>query len=409
MLGNDPQALAGYNRYKLATGKTSVFEVLDALRGREFESLTTFFAEYELKATLKSEAQSPPANTSTAPLKEGQFTANPPENIPHTTHKNAPAITGEEPHIVGKAKTAEGHTIKVNREGEIGTCSICEIIRKEFASELEKHPEIKQELDQVYLIPDPQVKAEKAAEIQSRLSAIRKAAVTVQDEFWKEEQIVYTAGNPEYIQLTMIDDPLQVFTLRRDEGGDWYVIKRSEAARLKNKLMDTEIVARVPERYRRKKLVPYIGFGTTASGSKVRAYKIENIDIAEATIDTDGIIWLDVQLPKELQKQGYLESIMSDSIDFFTKNGRSVNGVRGAWLRGAQYENKISDNLRVFIENYIDKDMSFEQAALNTPTGKVAQKFEFRRVIKVDMMYDELNYSTGKPKHIYRVYVNFVK
>ena len=190
------------------------------------------------------------SNSSHTPLKEGQFTANPPENIPHATHENAPAIPGEEPHIAGKAQTAEGHTIKVNREGEIGICSICEIIRKEFAVELEKHLEIKQELDQIYLEPDPQVKAEKAAEIQSRLLALRNASVTVQKEYWKEEQIVYTAGNPEYIKLTMIDDPLQVFTLRRDEGGDWYVIKRSEAARLKNKLMDTEIVARVPERFR---------------------------------------------------------------------------------------------------------------------------------------------------------------
>ncbi|MCA6364927.1 MAG: hypothetical protein IM638_17985, partial [Bacteroidetes bacterium] len=45
-------------------------------------------------------------------------------------------------------------------------------------------------------------------------------------------------------------DPKQIITLRRDEGRDWFVQRSTEDARKKNKLMDAEILERVPERYR---------------------------------------------------------------------------------------------------------------------------------------------------------------
>ncbi|MGL5890464.1 MAG: hypothetical protein ACRC3B_11295, partial [Bacteroidia bacterium] len=57
MLENDPLALAGYMRYKNATGKRSVFEVLDAFEGMRFEGMKDYFIEYERKAVDSAETR----------------------------------------------------------------------------------------------------------------------------------------------------------------------------------------------------------------------------------------------------------------------------------------------------------------------------------------------------------------
>jgi hypothetical protein len=315
MLENDPDALAGYMRYKNATGKKSVFEVLDAFEGMKFEELKDYFIEYERKAT---------------------------------------------------------------EEKSTGQKSIEQESREEQTSEQE------------------------STEEQSTKQEKNPSNDLVQP-FTNEQLSHELVGIIEYLQVDLGDGAW--VKLKREAGGEWLIIRRSG----KIKLSDAEILSKVPEKYKKIRLVGYLGFGTTGSGSKVRAYKINNIDVAQATINIDGIILLDVKLPEQFQKQGYLDDILSDAIDFFTKNNHKVNGVRGAWLRGKEYKNGISDNLKIFIENYLDKNMSFEDAALNTPTGKVAQKYGFNKVIKIDMMDDGWNYSTKKPEIIYRVYVNFVK
>jgi hypothetical protein len=71
-------------------------------------------------------------------------------------------------------------------------------------------------------------------------------------EYWKDEQLTHIPGNPEYLKITLNGDPKQIITLRRDEGGDWFVQRSTEDARKKNKWMDKDILERVPERYRNK-------------------------------------------------------------------------------------------------------------------------------------------------------------
>jgi hypothetical protein len=69
-------------------------------------------------------------------------------------------------------------------------------------------------------------------------------------EYWKDEQLTHIPGNPEYLKITLNGDPKQIITLRRDEGRDWFVQRSTDEARKNNKLMDAEILERVPERYR---------------------------------------------------------------------------------------------------------------------------------------------------------------
>ncbi len=71
-------------------------------------------------------------------------------------------------------------------------------------------------------------------------------------EYWNEQQLKHKTGNPEYLEVMLNGDPKQIITLRRDDGGDWFVQKSSEEARKNNKLMDAEILERVPERYKIK-------------------------------------------------------------------------------------------------------------------------------------------------------------
>ena len=76
-----------------------------------------------------------------------------------TTHADEPEV---EPGIVAKEATADGHEIKVLKDGRVVKCSECEEIRQKYAEQLEQNPELKNRLDEIEN-PDESVQEVKQA------------------------------------------------------------------------------------------------------------------------------------------------------------------------------------------------------------------------------------------------------
>jgi len=90
-----------------------------------------------------------------------------------------------------------------------------------------------------------------------------------------------------------------------------------------------------------------------------------------AYIDDNGALTFEINLSKELQGQGILSELVPRAIDDYVPSK-----IKGWWKTGSNYEDGISTNLKSFREN-IKKGMSEASAALNTPSGRVAQKNGF--------------------------------
>ena len=77
-------------------------------------------------------------------------------------------------------------------------------------------------------------------------------------------------------------------------------------------------------------------------------------------------------------------------------------------MRGSEYEEGISTNLDVFIKGYLDEMLTFEEAALKTPTGRVASSHGFTNVQRTAWDYLSWNHVTQRPDYIYWVELKFV-
>ena len=84
-----------------------------------------------------------------------------------STHHNQPEV---EPGIVAKEKAADGHDIKVLKDGRVVRCSDCGEIRKRYANELEQNPHLKERLDEIEKISDPQEKVKQAQQLEQELA-----------------------------------------------------------------------------------------------------------------------------------------------------------------------------------------------------------------------------------------------
>ena len=84
-----------------------------------------------------------------------------------STHHDQPEV---EPGIVAKEKAADGHDIKVLKDGRVVRCSDCGEIRKRYANELEQNPHLKQRLDEIEKISDPQEKAKQTQQLEQELA-----------------------------------------------------------------------------------------------------------------------------------------------------------------------------------------------------------------------------------------------
>lgn len=99
--------------------------------------------------------------------------------------------------------------------------------------------------------------------------------------------------------------------------------------------------------------------------------------------------------------------LIEGSIHFFEKQGILIKGIQARWLTASKYEGGISSNLKEFIYNYLEKNMTFEKAAFNTPTGKIASKNDFTKVSLDD--WDIMDLGGSKPAEIYWIELKFKK
>ncbi|EDX77567.1 hypothetical protein MC7420_2891 [Coleofasciculus chthonoplastes PCC 7420] len=97
-----------------------------------------------------------------------------------SSHTGEPQV---EPGVVAKQKAADGHEIKVLEDGRVVRCSDCGEIRTQYANELAdpKNSHLKSQLDEVEAIPDPDLKAKQAAELEQELANIRRRTAQIEE------------------------------------------------------------------------------------------------------------------------------------------------------------------------------------------------------------------------------------
>jgi hypothetical protein len=99
---------------------------------------------------------------------------------------------------------------------------------------------------------------------------------------------------------------------------------------------------------------------------------IDGVDSGVAYIEY-GYLGFDLDLAKGHRRQQLTTQFFLFCRSFFSSPDQPIKGVSGKWLRGRSYPNQISDNLRIFLDNYINKRLSKSESAMETPTGKIAR------------------------------------
>lgn len=146
---------------------------------------------------------------------------------------------------------------------------------------------------------------------------------------------------------------------------------------------------------------------TSEINNNTKKYFINELEVGSASISNHGYISFDINIPTKLQQQGYSTQIFEDAINHFKNQGKIVNGIQGRWLSSSTYEGGMSTNLKSFIDDYIYNGKTFEEAALNTPTGKIASRKGFTKVVKGD--WDILDIGGNRPAEIYWIEIKFIK
>jgi len=138
-----------------------------------------------------------------------------------------------------------------------------------------------------------------------------------------------------------------------------------------------------------------------------KKYYLRGVEVGSTGISKSGYIAFDIKIPTDLQKQGFATQIVDDAIMFYKNQNKTINGIQGRWLSSNSYEGGMSTNLKSFIDDYLHNGKTFEASALNTPTGKIASKNGFTKVIRDD--WEILDLGGSKPAEIYWVELKFKK
>jgi len=114
----------------------------------EVKAPTTEFKSPATEVKAPETEVKAPATEVKAPEVEVKPPANNEPDTPNgrTTHADEPEV---EPGIVAKEATADGHEIKVLKDGRVVKCSECGEIRQKYAEQLEQNPELKNPLDEI--------------------------------------------------------------------------------------------------------------------------------------------------------------------------------------------------------------------------------------------------------------------
>jgi hypothetical protein len=87
-----------------------------------------------------------------------------------STHRDKPEV---EPGVVAKETAADGHEIKVLKDGRIVRCSDCAEIRKQYKDILDSNDDLRKRLDTIEKEPNEANKAQQAKQFEAELQAIQ--------------------------------------------------------------------------------------------------------------------------------------------------------------------------------------------------------------------------------------------
>ena len=127
--------------------------------------------EPKVETDIKTKNETPGQDTPVRTENESPTTG----SNKRTTHENSPEI--EEGGVVARYKTEDGHTVKVLSDGRIIVCSICGDIRMRYAEQL-ADTTLKNRLDTIEKISDPDLKAQEAKVLRNDLELIKSKANT---------------------------------------------------------------------------------------------------------------------------------------------------------------------------------------------------------------------------------------
>ncbi len=150
-----------------------------------------------------------------------------------TTHPHHPEI---EPGVVAKEKTHDGHEIKVLKDGRVVRCSDCEEIRNKYAEQLEQKPELKQRLNEIDQIANPQEKAKQTQQLEQELASIEPSKII--DKNGGDGIIKTPKDAPSYslegktLVDTVLNDTNEIIDRTKLPKGDPRQISNKELARL---------------------------------------------------------------------------------------------------------------------------------------------------------------------------------
>ena len=120
------------------------------------------------------------------------------------------------------------------------------------------------------------------------------------------------------------------------------------------------------------------------SGGKVK--------IGEAELPEENIMTLSLKIPGYLQKQGIASVVLENAIGKY-----KPKFIRGKWYAQDAYDNGESVNLTVFYQK-IQEGLSPQNAAMETPTGKIVKMNGFDGVPEIHKMTDTEVYVLFKKK-----------
>jgi hypothetical protein len=257
MLENDPDALAGYMRYKNATGKKSVFEVLDAFEGMKFEELKDYFIEYERKAVEKelAEKESSEQESNEQETSEQESTEQESSEQESTEEESSEQESTEEKSTEQESSEQESTEEESSEQESTEQESTEEKSTEQESSEQESTEEESSEQEST----EQESTEEKSTEQESTKQESTEEKTTEQESTEQEtkvnedvvqpftdEQLNYSvSGDIEYLQVDLGDGAW--VKLKREAGGEWLIIRRSG----KIKLSDAEILGKLPEKYNR--------------------------------------------------------------------------------------------------------------------------------------------------------------
>ena len=166
---------------------------------------------------------------------------------------------------------------------------------------------------------------------------------------------------------------------------------------------DEPVAEQEEERFRLKVLTDWDDPGRGVA----RWYYIGEHRAGVMCMSQDGVLLVDVNIPAELRRRRYQRRILTDSLKFFRSQGRRIEAIRGQYARSSDYPDGISTNLTVFMNAYLEQQLTLEDAALAAPAGRNARYQGFPEVVVMEMPSKGWNAANDRPAYIESLQVRY--